>query len=442
MLNLQEHLKNSFIYRLNLDFKNLNSGIITEEAVKLSEVFNNEKYSFYSENKSSYVFNTNVKNLSREIYFYNEFLSKNESRIKNIFDGIDSELKNFAKTVIESEEKLYKNKRMVLQNLTESERISLFEESDFENLENFKDPEKAKYFNNRNMCNTKHNLLKLPIKESVKVGYDFIQIDYNKSTNGVIKRDLNNLEEENSSFQYFAKRKSNKGAKLCLKLRFSHKEKINELVFNDGSLYPIFIEKIENENNEEVAFKSIQRGIKDIISFEEALSVKILYIYFIQNKSIEYGREENGVFKDLINNSYIKEKVFLEKSEASNFIYEFTLDRLEIFRNSYKKEGIFRYSKPIKVSNLNNINVRTNYHINNDNVNVDYYLEISSFENQFAYENKIKSNVTVVKYPIEGSFFSVGNNLIKEVKLIAILRGANSNIYNTDLIQSIHIDIF
>lgn len=442
MLNLQEHLKNSFIYRLNLDFKNLNPSIITEEAIRLSEIFNKESYNFYSENKSSYVFNTNIKNLSRELYFYNEFLLKNETRINNIFDGIDSELKNFAKTIIESEEKLYKNKRMVLQNLKESERISLFEESDFEDIENFKDPEKAKYFNNRSMCNTKHSLLKLPIKESVKVEYDFIQIDFRKSTAGIIKRDLNNLEEENSSFQYFGKTKTNKGAKLCLKVRLSHKEKINELVFNDGSLYPIFIEKIEDENNQEIPFKSIQRGIKDIINFEEAKSVKILYIYFIQNKSIEYGKEEKGSFKELVNNSYIKEKVFLENEEASNFIYEFTLDKLDIFRNSYRKEGIFRYSKAIKSSNLNNIKVRTNYHLNNDNVNIDYYLEISSFENQFAYENKIKSNVAVLKYPIEDSYFTIGNTLIKEVKLIAILRGLNSNIYNTDLIQSIDIDIF
>ena len=99
-------------------------------------------------------------------------------------------------------------------------------------------------------------------------------------------------------------------------------------------------------------------------------------------------------------------------------------------------------SKAIKCSDLSNINIRTNYHLDNDSVNIDYYLEISNFENEFAYENKTTSNVAVVKYPIEPGFFNINTDPIQEIKLIAILRGVNSNIYNTDLIQSIDIDIF
>ena len=443
MLNLEKHLKDSYIYRLNLDYKNLNSIAIAEKAVELSKEFRKTEYSFYTENKSSYLFNLNLKNLSREIYFYNKFLNKNESKINNNFDSIENELKNLGKTLIESEQKLYKNKRMVLQNLKESERISLFEEVDFNDLENFKDPGSSlKYFNNRNICNIKHNLLKLPIKKTVLVEYEFSQIDKNNSTPGVIKRDVSNLNDSNSSFQYIANTSKNIGSELCLKLRFSHKEKINELVFNDGSTYPIFIKKIENEKKEEISFKSIQRGIKEIINFEEAQSVKILYVYFVQNKAISYGNENESSLKDLINSSYLNEQVFLKKKIENKFMYEFTISNLDVYRNSYKLEGLFRYSKPIKATSLNDIKIKTNYYLDTDSVELEYYLEISNYENEFCYENGLKSNVSTVKYPATNYVYIHESDAIQEIKLIAILRSKVSNIYNSDFIKSIDIDIF
>ena len=373
MLNIQQHLINSYIYRLNLDFKLTNPFVISERAVELANEYRYSSYSFYEgylESKSSSLFNLNIKNLSREIYFYNEFLNQSNTRLDITFNEINSEIKNLAKTLIESEELLYKNKRMVLNNIKYSERISLFEDSDFDDLNNFKDPKEGnyKYFNNRNMCNNKHSLLKLPLKESVEVVTELIQIDELKSTSGEIKRDLSNLDNVNSSFQYFAKTTENTGSELCLKLRFSTAERFNEIVFKDASLHSIFIKKIEDENLNEVEFKSIQRGIKDIVLFEELVEAKIVYIYFEQNKYIDYGNEQNSIYEEMISNSYLTEKLSSYRNPTKKYSYEFCIDELKVYRNSFKKEGIFRYNKVMKSNNLKDIKVKTNYFLKNESI--------------------------------------------------------------------------
>ena len=443
MLNLQEYLKNSFIYRLNLDYKNVDPFLIARRARDLSGNYDEITYAIYNnrtdESKSSYVFNLNIKNISREIYFYNDFLNNSTKEIDLIFGELKSEINNLSKTIIESEEKLFKNRRMVIQNIPKSERIALFEESDFEDFNNFKDPKNNKYFDNRSLCNNRHNLLKLPLKQSVNVSYEFIEVDQNKSSKGIIKRSLNNLEQDNDSFQYLAKTKSNEGATLCLKLRFFHKELINEIVFKDTSLNPIFIDKIENEAGVILPFKSIQRGIKDIVHFETKQKVNILYIYFNQNKAIEYGVERNSLYREIIENSYINEKLFLHKDKEKKYMYEFSIDNIEVYRNSYKKEGIFRYSKTIKTNSLNKIEIKTNYYINSNTVDAEYYAEIKSYENEQSFTEGIVKKVQLLDL---SSTNTISDALeIQEVRLILILRSNNNDIYVTDFIKSIDIDL-
>ena len=186
----------------------------------------------------------------------------------------------------------------------------------------------------------------------------------------------------------------NNGAKLCYILDFDQKKKINQIEITDSSLTKCLVSRLFTigASEEDLSFKRVSRGTKDIILFEDVLETKRLYVEFTQNKYIDTAKKAVSIKDKIISSTA---NIFEpKKSDPTNYyIYEFNIDRIKPIYNIFKKVGLFRLAEEINLVNKTTLSVS----LSGDFLNftdIQLYLKYTvskaeGFENTETYKKKI-----------------------------------------------------